>query len=410
MISSPTTRGHQYRKVLFEVNLPGNETPDVGGVCDTSDRRGLHAARAGDEVLSRSGRPGMVGGSCTFQQGGPLMPHRSDFGGNVEDRVRPPDLRRSTRTPASSRSGCSRTSAGRLRAIPARPSGRLTEHGGWAGDRPPAAAHSLRSRRRRPMRSFAPEAQHDPSGVQTTASKLPRVELRPREPAVGRDVAAGQADRERRAGRVRHPGRARAVRVRCGAAADERPGAAAVAGQRERARRGAGHRRSRRRSRAPAGRCGTRRRRCRRSRRGEAASGPPASGGRRRSSGTRARRPGRRCRTRRRAPDVVMHSLLAAKPYSLGELRGGHVPGRVDPPAAAAVRGDQDAEPAVHRVAEDEAVLAVEERHAVVERLRVRVAVRDPPVAAAVGGQVGAEVAGVVADRHEHGVVRRRRP
>ena len=82
MISSPTTRGHQYKKVLFEVNLPGNETPDVGGVCDTGTGAGCTLPAPGTKFYP-IWTTRQVGGSCMFQQGGPLMPHISDFGGNV---------------------------------------------------------------------------------------------------------------------------------------------------------------------------------------------------------------------------------------------------------------------------------------------------------------------------------------
>ncbi len=82
MISSPTTRGHQYRRALFEVNLPSNETPDVGGVCDTSTGEGCTLPAPGTAFYP-IWTTRMVGGKCTFQQGGDLMPHRRDFGGNV---------------------------------------------------------------------------------------------------------------------------------------------------------------------------------------------------------------------------------------------------------------------------------------------------------------------------------------
>ena len=83
MISSPTTRGHQYRRVLFETNLPSNETPDVGGVCDTSTGDGCTLPAPGTAFYP-IWTTRMVGGTCTFQQGGDLMPHRNDFGGSVE--------------------------------------------------------------------------------------------------------------------------------------------------------------------------------------------------------------------------------------------------------------------------------------------------------------------------------------
>jgi hypothetical protein len=82
MISSPTTRGHNYAKTLFEVNLPGNETSDVGGVCDTSTGEGCTLPAPGTAFYP-IWTTRMVDGSCTFQQGGTLMPHRNDFGGNV---------------------------------------------------------------------------------------------------------------------------------------------------------------------------------------------------------------------------------------------------------------------------------------------------------------------------------------
>jgi hypothetical protein len=82
MISSPTTDGHQYRKVLFETNLPGNETADVGGVCDTTTGEGctLPAPRTKFYPIWSTRD---VHGSCTFQQGGALMPHENDFGGTA---------------------------------------------------------------------------------------------------------------------------------------------------------------------------------------------------------------------------------------------------------------------------------------------------------------------------------------
>ena len=83
MISSPTTRGHQYRKALFEVNLPGNETSDVGGVCDTTTGIGCTLPAPGTRFYP-IWTTRMVHGSCTFQQGGPLMPHQNAFGGNVK--------------------------------------------------------------------------------------------------------------------------------------------------------------------------------------------------------------------------------------------------------------------------------------------------------------------------------------
>ena len=83
MISSPTTRGHNYRRALFEVNLPSNETPDVGGVCDTSTGEGCTLPAPGTAFYP-IWTTRMVGGKCMFQQGGDLMPHKRDFGGNVK--------------------------------------------------------------------------------------------------------------------------------------------------------------------------------------------------------------------------------------------------------------------------------------------------------------------------------------
>jgi hypothetical protein len=82
MISSPTSRGHQYRKVLFETNLPGNETPGVGGVCNTTTGAGCTLPAPGTAFYP-IWTTRIVNGACTFQQGGALMPHRNDFGGNV---------------------------------------------------------------------------------------------------------------------------------------------------------------------------------------------------------------------------------------------------------------------------------------------------------------------------------------
>jgi hypothetical protein len=66
--SSPTTRGHQYKKVLFEVDLSGNETPDVGGVCDTGTGAGCTLPAPGTKFFP-IWTTRQVGGSCTFQQG-----------------------------------------------------------------------------------------------------------------------------------------------------------------------------------------------------------------------------------------------------------------------------------------------------------------------------------------------------
>src|SRR6185312_12521367 len=199
---------------------------------------------------------------------------------------------------------------------------------------------------------------------------------------------------ERGARRVRDEGCARPVRVRRGAVGDERPGAAAVRRQGERARRRGG-----------AGEVAADR---------EALQAVPERDGE--DAGAVAARDGRLrhlpvVAAVRRAEDAPARRAAAAEPgvvpargrdalvrggepELVGRVRLRHVASRVHVPAAAAVRGDQDAEAPVDRVAQDEPVAAVEERHAVVEGLRVRVAVRHPPVAAAVRCQVGAEVAG----------------
>jgi hypothetical protein len=83
MITSPVSRGHQYEKALFETNLPGNETPDVGGVCDTTTGAGCTLPAPGTAFYP-IWTTRMVAGSCTFQQGGTMMPHRNAFGGNVK--------------------------------------------------------------------------------------------------------------------------------------------------------------------------------------------------------------------------------------------------------------------------------------------------------------------------------------
>jgi hypothetical protein len=83
MISSPLTRGHQYSRVLFETNLPGNESPDVGGVCNTSTGTGCTLPAPGTAFYP-IWTTRIVNGACTFQQGGTLMPHQNDFGGSVK--------------------------------------------------------------------------------------------------------------------------------------------------------------------------------------------------------------------------------------------------------------------------------------------------------------------------------------
>ena len=90
-----------------------------------------------------------------------------------------------------------------------------------------------------------------------------------------------------------------------------------------------------------------------------------------------------------RGPELTRHWPLAAKPASPSCAAG--MPGvRQHLPGAAAVAGRQDAELPVHRVAHGEAVAAVEEGEAVVERLGVGVAEGLRPGRSAVVGAVDA--------------------
>jgi len=83
MITSPATRGHQFGRVVFETNLPRNEAPDAGGVCDTNTGQGCTLPAPGTKFYpiwtTRSSH-----GSCTWQQGGPFLPHLNNFGGSVK--------------------------------------------------------------------------------------------------------------------------------------------------------------------------------------------------------------------------------------------------------------------------------------------------------------------------------------
>ncbi len=83
MISSPLTRGHQYSKAAFEVNLPGNETAGVGGACSTLTGVGCTLPAPGTKFYP-IWTTRLVNGACTFQQGGTLMPHQNAFGGSVK--------------------------------------------------------------------------------------------------------------------------------------------------------------------------------------------------------------------------------------------------------------------------------------------------------------------------------------
>ena len=83
MISAPTTHGHPYSRVLFEANLPGNETADVGGVCDTTTGNGCTLPAPGTRFYP-IWTTRISGGECVFQQGGTFLPHRNTFGGSVQ--------------------------------------------------------------------------------------------------------------------------------------------------------------------------------------------------------------------------------------------------------------------------------------------------------------------------------------
>ena len=83
MISSPTSRGHQYSKVQFETDLPRLETPDLGGVCDRTTGVGCTLPAPGTKFYP-IWTTRIVNGQCTFQQGGALMPHQNAFGGSVK--------------------------------------------------------------------------------------------------------------------------------------------------------------------------------------------------------------------------------------------------------------------------------------------------------------------------------------
>ena len=84
MISSPVSRGRQYSKVIFETNLPSIETPDVGGTCDTQTGNGCTLPPPGAKFYPFWSTRRLSDGSCTWQQGGPFLPHINNFGGSAK--------------------------------------------------------------------------------------------------------------------------------------------------------------------------------------------------------------------------------------------------------------------------------------------------------------------------------------